>query len=624
MKRNGYIGEITDKSGYLVKNGKTEYSVVIPKKYAPAEAFAAEELKRILALADCNISIITEDKITADNKIFIGNTEAFKKLGVNLSPVTYKRDGFIIETVGNDFIINTSGDAGNFYAVQTFMGHLADYTFYGMDEEKIQKGDIKLKEFHIKEIPSFFGRNTFCYETLTQKDYAVRVRSDHPDFEEIYGRTVWSTLTCHTYSSQIVPSEEYAEKHPDWYSFPKQAYGNLPQICFSKGLIDDSPDGFFNTFVNNLIERFIIPEKDKSFFMLGIMDHDEYCCCENCKPIIDKYGISGLSMKFINKVADAVEKWRVENAPDRAIFLVTFAYMWLMKAPTVLKDGVYYPIDETIVARDNVIVRIAPLAADYRYPIMDNEHNKEAAESVLAWHAISKKLAVWDYNQDFNSHAFPYPSLNATEATVNSYYEHNFIDVFHQMVATAPGAQCLNNAVAFAYAAKLWNVKENYNELYDEYLAAYYKDCYENIKEYTSALDRLYVNMEKRGYNGDIHLAVQLHPEFYEFTEIRELEEILNKAFAKIEALEDKNLAKLLFERIYPLTFFYKWVLLCCFGAKLNADEFEKLICDLKYNTQKYSVCEFRSIYSNLRRSDLVPDVLNVIESHPKDAYKHL
>ena len=31
MKLNGYIGTITDKEGYLYKNHKTDYKIVIPK-----------------------------------------------------------------------------------------------------------------------------------------------------------------------------------------------------------------------------------------------------------------------------------------------------------------------------------------------------------------------------------------------------------------------------------------------------------------------------------------------------------------------------------------------------------------------------------------------------------------
>ena len=619
MRRNGYIGKIIQKDGYLFKNGITNYSVVIPENYTPEEAFAAEEMQRILSLANLKISVLTEDQNVFGNKIFIGNTEAFKDLGISLNKDEFKRDGFIIETVGDDFILNTSGDSGNFYAVQTFLGHLADYTFYAVGEEKINKGDISLKEFHIKEIPSFYGRNTFCYETFTNKDYALRLRSDHPDFEKIYGSGPWSTLDGHTYTSEILPYTEYAEAHPDWFYFPKvHPYGNLPQICFSKGLYDDSPNGFFNTFVENLINRFIIPQKEKSYFMLGIMDHDEYCCCEKCKEEIDKYTISGLSMRFINKVADAVEKWRIENAPDRDIYLVTFAYLWLMKAPTVFKNGIYYPIDKSVVARDNVIVRIAPLTADYRYAIMDKDKNPEARESILAWHSVAKNLSIWDYNQDFNSHSFIYPSRNSTEETVNSYYENNIIDVFHQMQVTAPSNQCLGNPVAFAYSAKLWNVKENYNELYDEFIDAYFKDCAANIRNYISCFDCLTDNMKKRGYSGDIHTGVQLHPEYYELSEIRNLERVLTEALDKANSIKDLKLSKLLFDRIYPLTFFYKWVLLCCFGDKLKQDEFQRIVCDLKYSTQKYSVCEFRSIYPNLIRDDLCVDVLKTIQNNPK------
>lgn len=153
-------------------------------------------------------------------------------------------------------------------------------------------------------------------------------------------------------------------------------------------------------------------------------------------------------------------------------------------------------------------------------------------------------------------------------------------------------------------------------QTYDEFIEAYFKDCSGKVKEHIAYFDRLTDNMEKRGYSGDIHTGVQLHPEYYELSEIRSLERILKEALDKANSISEMKLSRLLFDRIYPLTFFYKWVLLCCFGDRLSQDEFQEIVCDLKYNTQKYSVREFRSVYSNLVRDDLCVDVLNTIENN--------
>ena len=131
-----------------------------------------------------------------------------------------------------------------------------------------------------------------------------------------------------------------------------------------------------------------------------------------------------------------------------------------------------------------------------------------------------------------------------------------------------------------------------------EFIDEYYKDCSADIHNYLSYLDTLYEAMADRGYRGDIHTGVQLRKEFFKIDEIRILQQLLNKALTKAKDMTDRSVSSKIYDRIYPLTFFYKWVLLCCFGNDISTNEYHQIICDLRYHTYKYEVYSFRSEYA--------------------------
>ena len=93
MKLNGYIGTITDKEGYLYKNHKTDYKIVIPKNATIIEKRAAEELRNIFLYTFTDIAVVTDDTLdVADTGKYIalGDTIYFKSLGIKMLTKEYK------------------------------------------------------------------------------------------------------------------------------------------------------------------------------------------------------------------------------------------------------------------------------------------------------------------------------------------------------------------------------------------------------------------------------------------------------------------------------------------------------------------------------------------------------
>ncbi len=592
MRKNGYIGTITERVDVLYRNGSTAYRILIPANASRSERFAAQELTDILMLAGVRIETVTDEKLTADPSakfIAIGDTVYFKALDRKLTAPEFKFDGFIIETVGNTHIIKGVGDTGTCYGVYGFCEYACGYVFYAPDEIKIDSSAVN-REFHIKDIPTFLGRQAHSNENRFDPDYGFRLRinGEFSNRTEKHGEGCpWSTLHDQSNALQILDYKKYQPLHPDWFYLepghelldPPRCY---PQICYSKGLYDEE---FFQTYVSNLINNYIIPEKDKVYFMLGMSDNLDFCDCPQCREETARYTKSGLSMRFVNKVADAVESWRQENAPERAIYLITFAYLSTIEPPVVCDEGGYKPIDESVVARDNVIVQVALIHANYLYPILDPVHNADARRFLLGWNAVSKRLCVWDYRQDFHDNVFPYPFSVTAQENLEIYEKMGMMEVLNQNTSLSLGPP-FARMDDFARARMHWNMKEDYRELIWEFMQAYYKDAAPYVSEYLTAVEQYYHTMVERGWTVLCHDGALHRPYLHTVEDMYAFKAILDKAIAAAPSEKVRD-------RVEYLTLFYKQTLLMCFARQIPQEEALKMVESARQIAKKSGLDRF-------------------------------
>ena len=580
MKLNGYTGTIKNLDSWLYRDGMTAYTILLPANASEAERFAGRELTQIFAKAGVQIETVTNAGMTADPEkkyIAIGNTVYFTALGIKMTQKEFKFDGFLIERLGNTHIIRGVNHTGTTFGVYGFAEYVMGYRYYYWDEWKVD-AQAKDKELHIKDIPTFFCRAAFSYDTEKYTDHAHRLRITGQAIpkESWHGEgTPWSVLEDQSFALQLMDVTKYRAAHPDWYYLNPDHEGwpipqGLPQICYSKALLPDSEGGFFDTFMRNLINDYIAKEKDQCFFMLGTSDNHDICNCPDCQKAIEKYTYSGLNMLFVNKVADAVEAWRLENCPDRDIYLVTFAYITTQEPPVFWKDGKPVPTDPGVIARDNVIVRWAPIYADYRYSLLDETHNADSRRSLLGWAAATKRFGVWDYRSDFNTPLFPYPFSVTAQTNHNIYLEYGMMDVFNQ-AQHFNGGPLFQQMDDFARARMHWNGKENYAELTEEFRKAYYKEAEPFVTEYLHLLENSYDLWASRGWTGKCHNRGLLYKHYYRLEEILEHKAILDKALAAAET-------QAVYDRVNALTVFYKMVLICNFTLELPKEEILELI----------------------------------------------
>jgi len=588
MKLSGYTGTITPRAGMLYENGKTDYRILLPAVPSVSEEFAAKELTRIFRKAGVEIETCREGECACTGKIIaLGRTALFDALGVKMRTAEFKFDGYLIETVGDVHIICGVGDTGTCFGVYGFCEYAMGYRYYARDEWRVD-ACAENKEFHLKDVPSFLGRNAYSYLTATDADHGFRLRLNG-DVVKRFPRhgeaTPWATLNDQSYALQIMDYMVYRKDHPDWYYLP-EGWEALPppkcypQLCLERAMLPDKEGGFFDTFMKNLLEGYIIPEKDKIFFMLGLSDHNTVCQCPECQKAVEKYTVSGQAMRFTNMVADAVEAWRRENAPDRQIYLVTFAYLSTFHPPVVEKNGEYFPVDYSVIARDNVIVRNAPIRADYVYPLLDEAHNAASRASLLGWKAVAKHMAIWDYRQDFHSQVFPYP-MYTTPKNIRSYLDLGVMDVFYQAQAFCEGSPFIEMD-DFALSRLSWDSTEDYDALTAEFRKAYYDEAEPFVTEYLQDIRQFHLTMKERGWTGMCHAHAAHRGDLYTEADPDRFRAILDKAEAAARAIADPVRAAVVLRRVEVLTLFWKGLVIDVFPHTRSRDDALELVSDVR------------------------------------------
>ena len=559
MHRKFLLGK---SDGAIAEKGKTGYSILISENPASSVLYAAQELSRIVKKATgAVLPIVIEKKGPV---ISLGDNFLSLKKGLNFTGREVTRHGFRIKTNGDDVFILSKDEIGLIYAVQRYLELNLGYMYYAPDEEEYD--DILVKRsLDVIDFPDFKNRDVFNFDTLQDPENHVKLYlsgSAIRNGDKKYGEgSWWASLHDQSLALQILPYEVYRAFHPEWYV--GGAGGNAainPQICYTEALYSKdeyqkgdwseegynsaaAPHGMFWTFVYNLINNYIAVETDKSFFQLGMSDNYVYCDCDRCKHDVIKYGRSGVAIRFANAVADEVEKWRQENCPDREIYLTMFAYLSIVDPPTVKttdENGkpVWTPVDPSVVARDNIVIRYAPIGDYYMFSLLDEKENSNSYNAINGWKAIAKNFAVWDYRVDFGSINAPFPQWMSAQDNIRIYRDMGVTDVFHQGCRTSGGTPfiTMDNWVR---SRMLWDANLDYFALADRFIDAYYGKAGDAIREYIAYLTRHYMWANgKFGYKAHSHFCVGKKKEYFPVEFVKKTENIFAKGYAALLPLE--------------------------------------------------------------------------------------
>lgn len=561
----------------LVENGLSEYKIVIPASASGNIVFAASELSRFLFEATgATLAVVTDETEVSGPVISIGDTSAAKKLAVSASSgEELGYSGYKIETVGDSVAILSDPDGngeGCLYGVYDFLYDAVGFKVYAADEIVYTRADtVPLYEYDVTVKPSFDVRSIGYSSLMNDKDYLRRMRlMDH------YSDERWG-IFGHSQVSDLLPTSVYGKEHPDWYN------SSMTQLCWSAG------DAMETEVANNLI-AYIEAKPEAEYFMLGQEDIQSYCNCNKCLENRAKYGsYAGLQTVFVNHVIEKAEAWRKENAPKRDIKYVIFAYQSTLDAP-VKKDengncAAYHP---DVVPNEKLYVYFTPIETTYSYTLED-EKNSRISEALEGWASIMDpaKILVYTYDINFYNYFVNFNNFTSFHAQLRTYYDAGIRYMYSQgpLWSIVPSFQEMR---IFVESQLMWNVEKSYDELVDEFMAAYFRDGAAAMRKYYDITCMRYIEYQTTTGNdvGGIYSAIGTS-EIWTEAIVSKLGDCIDEALAAVEPIResDPSLYETLRNRIKKESLNVLYLKLTHYQPSYSEYEVEKMKTEFKYYT---------------------------------------
>ncbi len=536
----------------LVADGNSEYTVVIPAEADECIVYAAEEFsKYVEEVSGVELPIKTDAQVPltlSGSYISLGNTTILDVADLNVDYSSLNYDGFVMKTVGKNLLISGYQSAGVLYGVYDFCEQFLGIRFLTSEATYVPTMEtISLYKTNRTEIPAFSNRDYYAYQSMNDKAFASRLRmnSTYNAKDLKYGEgglVFYGKGDGHT-ADLYIPYATYGEAHSDWFAKDGK------QLCYTNGITLDGHVDSENT--NSMAQEMlrvckeaILENTVARYLMIGQADNAAWCDCDSCNQSkAENGGRSGTLMIFINAIAEEIEKWLIAENIDRDVTIATFSYWQTIDAPTVLNDkGEFEPVNEKVVARDNVAVKFAWMGC-FMHGVTDEECsvNRTFHNRLKAWSTVTKRLTIWDYATNYTDHLFWFENF---EGMVADYKYYQSIGV--EMVMTQGAPHVANyyqgHLVNYVSAKLMWNPNYDVNKLIAEFNRYYYGESAETMNTFVNYMRMHYYGLDDANEFG-FHTELYDAGSFKDFTNypIGFLEGAMTLLETEMEKVETSN-----------------------------------------------------------------------------------
>jgi len=413
----------------LVRDGKTDFTIVLPASASKTDRFAAEELRNHLK-ESTGADFPVKDEPFAGSKTIQLGTHRAREIAIaafpNSRPVT--ETSYAVRS-GETLAICGKGRTGNAYGVYLFLERaLGCRWFTPTGVNLVPKHPTlsldKLAEAETPRLPyrSLIGGNQSRAGRTDGADYLFYFRNRMNMTESDYAHPADPALkgalaprikmlypSVHSFFIYI-PVEKYFKDHPDWFSLDAKGKRVKDRhLCFSN-------PGLRAEMTKNVIAH--AKEKGgEGFLDLSQWDAGgEMCACEGCRAAAKKYGTpAGRFFEYLHEISGPLKK----ECPGIVLHTLAYHRDCTQIPPTGLKR---YP--------DNIAVVFAPIDDD-QFKSVAAPSNAESLQDFRGWAKIAN-VWLWDYPtlyyQPFGSLGRMADSIRtyANEGLVGGFIEHDW------------------------------------------------------------------------------------------------------------------------------------------------------------------------------------------------------
>ncbi len=531
---------------YLVKDGKTNYVLVVPANNSSRYYLESKDDFVILfeRATGITLSVATDDQVeytSTSTYISLGATKLVEQAGIPKEEYSFDKlgeEGVRILTKGESIFLLASdrygGTYGVIYSVYVFMEIAFNYDLYYRNCLQIDTGikNYPLYNYDVLEIPDIPFGNTndegdnTSYDAVTPLDskalglkaaQEVKYRDnrfrdanymwnerlmyvwDDPE-NPTNGRTLHNILP--SYIGDDIKGVELA-----WKS------DNGQQACFTAHGDAQSLERFVDHCVERIkysIKRYT-PDQYPQQNTVGIFCSDgstSTCMCDACTRYKDANNGAWVSshIVFVNKVADKVQAWLEENKNEpfyRDEFDVIIFGYGVTNVPPVYFDET---TGEATATSDEMYMHegagVYFVGFNGFFPMYDKE-NDEDRKNLIGWNLLTDDDALWVWqnagSQQNTLFADPlsafdndYYEFIASQGTDGAYVLDGFGNQEHSAF--------LNLRYYIGHKLR-WNVHYDINVLKENYAKAMYGEAWDEMLavydelriHFASISDRLYI-----------------------------------------------------------------------------------------------------------------------------------
>ena len=441
---------------YLFRNGSSDYTIVISSEASKSERTAAKELQKYVKDISGAILNISEAPVAYGKMIYIGYNQGVPAFR-NAEQYDEEDEGFTYRKVGHDLIVYGGRHRGTLYGVFSFLENELGVRWYTPTVTVVPKRmQYRIPLLDHSENPAIKVRFTDYYATTaggTKVEWSARNKENMKfvgqknDYGDIYGFNRSHTMGI------FVPASKYFEKHPEYFALKGGKRVKNGQLCLT------NPEVL--QICIKEIKNDIATRPSSLFHSLSQNDNYNYCECEKCKAVEEKYGgHSGLILWFVNQVADAIK----EEYPNA--LLNTYAYQYSARPPVGIKP------------RDNVAVILTTSGCCLAHPFEERckvhpYDNDAFMDNLEGWSKICDKLFIWEYVVNINHPLSPFVNIPSFGPNVKSFADNHVSGIFAEGRLNAAGGS-FAEMKNWIFLKLMWNPQLNTDNLAKDFIYGYY------------------------------------------------------------------------------------------------------------------------------------------------------
>ncbi len=149
----------------LVRDGRSDHTIMIDRNCSQSERYAAEQLQDILEQISGAKLPISQEPV-AGPMICVGSNAIMKELAPTIDDTALGDESLVIKTVGNHLVLSGGRKRGSMYACFEFLDKFLGCRWFAPDCHLIPRSrTIVLPDIDYQKVPVFEYRHTDCTES---------------------------------------------------------------------------------------------------------------------------------------------------------------------------------------------------------------------------------------------------------------------------------------------------------------------------------------------------------------------------------------------------------------------------------------------------------------------------